>query len=109
MRPLYIGMIFYAMLAKGMLWGTSKPDDPNYQKYLKRRETGFPPFEMQDHFPKLLLYKLMDPNPATRPEASEVLSEEWMKSIKTCDLIETHESTRSNVYDHHHLAKEQSP
>ena len=77
-------MIFYAMLGKGMLWTKAQDSDANYAKYTKKRETGYPPFEMQDPDPKRILYLLMDPNPKGRPEASQLLEDIWIKSISMC-------------------------
>ena len=69
------------MLGKGMLWATAQDSDPNYAKYIKRRETGYPPFEIQDPDPKRLLYLLMDPDPKGRPEANQLLEDKWVNSF----------------------------
>ncbi|KAJ3319972.1 serine/threonine-protein kinase HAL4/sat4 [Boothiomyces sp. JEL0866] len=80
-----VGIIFYSMLTKNMLWVSTKDDDINYTKYLKRRETGFPPFEMLDYNPKMLLYHILDPDAAKRPEANEILKKEWVEVLNICE------------------------
>ena len=69
------------MLEKEMLWASAQDSDCNYVKYTKKRETGYPQFEMQNYDPKRLLYLLMDPDPKGRPEASQLLEDLWIKSI----------------------------
>jgi hypothetical protein len=93
------GMIFYAMLAKEMLWASAQESDPNYAKYLKKRETGYPPFEIQDLEPKRLLYSLMNPEPSGRPEAVELLEEKWIKSISVCIHQQGLSPSRQNLND----------
>jgi protein-serine/threonine kinase len=102
-------MIYYAMLAKGMLWASAQETDQNYCKYLKKRETGYPQFEMQDPEPKRMLYSLMNPDPNGRPEASDLLEDKWIKSIQMCQCTSSHGSHSSdilvgeNVSTHIHL------
>ncbi|KAJ3345762.1 serine/threonine-protein kinase HAL4/sat4, partial [Kappamyces sp. JEL0680] len=91
------GMVYYAMLAKGMLWASAQDSDPNYAKYLKKRETGYPPFEMQDPDPRRLLYSLMNPDPSPRPEASELLQDPWIRAIDMCVPTEHNVSTQSSI------------
>ena len=77
-----------------MLWITAKPSDTNYGKYLKKRETGFPPFEMlEDSNAKTMLYKLLNPDPSARPEAAAILEDDWVKDLNMCQSLPS--STRS--------------
>jgi protein-serine/threonine kinase len=80
------GMIFYVLLAKTLIWNIAKDDDPNYSKYLKRRDYGFPAFEQFSQHPKRLLYWTLHPDPQNRPEMSELLADSWISSIGTPEL-----------------------
>jgi serine/threonine protein kinase len=95
------GMIYYSMITKGLLWSTSQETDPKYACYLKKRETGFPAFEMQTVERKTILYNMLDPTPTNRPEASEMLTTRHMESVKVCivDPIDPNQT----FTDHSHL------
>ena len=88
-----IGTVFYSMLAKNLLWNSTKDTDLHYQSYLKRREAGFPQFEVLDNNYKELLYCLLDPVASNRIEAPEVLEKQWVKEIRVC---------RGEYANHHH-------
>jgi serine/threonine protein kinase len=93
-------MIFYTMLAKNLLWGSSQDSDPKYSQYLKKRETGYPPFESQEPMQKELLYRMLDPEASKRPEAADILKESWMLSVKEC--MPPSDPNETTAYHHEH-------
>lgn len=95
------GMIFYSMITKALLWSTSQETDPKYSSYLRKRDTGFPAFEMQTAERKSLLYNMLEPIAINRPEASEMLSTNYISSIKVC-IIDTNDHNQIFT-DHNHL------
>jgi protein-serine/threonine kinase len=95
------GMIFYTMISKNLLWGCSQESDQKYCTYLKKRETGYPPFEMQDPPQKELLYRILDPDASKRPEAVDILHLEWVESIKVCET--TSDPLQNDSFAHEHL------
>ena len=78
------GTVFYSMLAKNLLWNCTKDTDLHYATYLKKRENGFPQFEVLDSNHKELLYCLLDPVASNRYEATQVLEKQWVKDIRVC-------------------------
>ena len=93
-------MIFYTMLTKVLLWGTSQDSDPKYMQYLKKIETGYPPFEAQEPSQKKLLYQMLHPDASKRPEATELLQDEWVATISVCE--QPTDTSTEKVYDHEH-------
>jgi serine/threonine protein kinase len=94
-------MILYVMMAKEMLWISAKSSDTNYEKYLKKRETGFPPFEMlESSGAKMMLYKLLNPDPSARPEAEAILEDSWVKGINMCQAPNDRTSSTEAVESH---------
>lgn len=87
------------MLAKSTLWSSAQESDPNYSKYLKKRETGYPPFEMQDLGPKQILYKLMDPDPKGRPEGTDILQDPWITSVYMCTQTQKAEANNNELHE----------
>jgi protein-serine/threonine kinase len=75
------GMIFYVMLTRTLTWNIAKEEDKNYEKYILRREYGFPPFELLSIQPKRIIYLLLHPEPAKRPEMKQILQDSWVASI----------------------------
>ncbi|KAJ3026423.1 serine/threonine-protein kinase HAL4/sat4 [Rhizophlyctis rosea] len=45
---------------------------------------GYPPFDRQPPGPRRILYNLLDPNPATRWTAQQVLNDPWFKTVEFC-------------------------
>jgi serine/threonine protein kinase len=94
------GMIFYTMVAKTLLWGCSQDSDPKYAQYLKKRETGYPPFEMQEPLQKEVLYRMLDPEASKRPEAADILKEPWMISVKECIPPSDPNESANDTHEH---------
>lgn len=103
------GVIYMAMRTGRHLWRVAKrEEDEFYDRYLKGRrdEEGYGPIEslhrvsptpksapaggaaMANNDPKArcrnVIYSILDPNPARRITASQVLKSEWGREIKLC-------------------------
>ena len=84
-----LGMIFYVMLAKTLLWHIAKEDDPDFMKYLKRRASGL--------HSRNILYLMMDPDPNKRHEMNDILQDSWVSQIVMCDVDHTHSDHHNHV------------
>ncbi|KAI8910775.1 kinase-like domain-containing protein [Gorgonomyces haynaldii] len=92
------GIIMYGMFSKSLLWQSAQEDDPEYSKYLCRREYGYPPFEVLHVHAKKILLRLLDPNPTTRPEMAEILDDPICeKHIHMCV-----QGSENNHHNHAH-------
>ncbi|KAJ3139967.1 serine/threonine-protein kinase HAL4/sat4 [Geranomyces variabilis] len=94
-----IGIIYYVMVYNSIPWKAATPTDPRYKHYLENKGKFWPLDRMQPG-PRKLMYRILDPNPATRITMKEVEEDEWFKSLKVC-----HEDTMATEEPegHHHV------
>ncbi|KAI1659635.1 serine/threonine-protein kinase hal4 [Daldinia decipiens] len=82
------GVIYMAMRTGRHLWRVAKKDeDEFYERYLegRRDEEGYGPIESLHRARcRNVIYSILDPNPARRITASQVLKSEWGREIKLC-------------------------
>ncbi|KAI5819872.1 kinase-like domain-containing protein [Pyronema omphalodes] len=82
------GVIYMAMRTGRHLWRVAKKDeDEFFEKYLEGRkdEDGYAPIEnLHRARCRNVIYSILDPNPARRITASQVLKSEWGREIKVC-------------------------
>lgn len=76
------GIIYYAMSFHGIPWNIANEKDSQYKRYLMKRSSTDEPFVRLAHGPRMLLYRMLDPNPKTRINIEEILQDEWIKSIQ---------------------------
>jgi serine/threonine protein kinase len=53
---------------------------------VKASTPHFPPFEGLQPHQRRILYRILDPNPATRITAAEILKDPWFKEIQCCSF-----------------------
>ncbi|KAI8915213.1 kinase-like domain-containing protein [Powellomyces hirtus] len=92
-----IGIIYYVMVYNSIPWKAATPSDPRYKHFLENQGHFWPLDKMQPG-PRKLMYRILDPNPATRITMKEVEEDEWFKSLKAC-----HEDTTEEMAGHHHV------
>lgn len=82
------GVIYMAMRTGRHLWRVAKKEeDEFFDKYLEGRkdEDGYAPIEnLHRARCRNVIYSILDPNPARRITASQVLKSEWGREIKLC-------------------------
>ncbi|CCU79575.1 unnamed protein product [Blumeria hordei] len=82
------GVIYMAMRTGRHLWRVAKKDeDEFYERYLqgRRDEEGYAPIEsLHKARCRNVIYSILDPNPARRITASQVLKSEWGREIQLC-------------------------
>lgn len=82
------GIIYMAMRTGRHLWRVAqKEEDEFFTRYLEDRkeETGFRPIEVLRRAKcRNVIYSVLDPNPARRLTAKQILQSEWVKDIKVC-------------------------
>lgn len=82
------GVIYMAMRTGRHLWRVAKKEeDEFFDKYLEGRkdEDGYAPIEnLHRARCRNVIYSILDPNPARRITASQVLKSEWGREIKIC-------------------------
>ncbi|KAL1837630.1 hypothetical protein VTJ49DRAFT_3569 [Mycothermus thermophilus] len=82
------GVIYMAMRTGRHLWRVArKEEDEFYSRYLEGRkdEEGYPPIEALHRARcRNVIYSILDPNPARRITASQVLKSEWGREIQVC-------------------------
>jgi len=82
------GVIYMAMRTGRHLWRVArKEEDEFYARYLegRRDEEGYAPIESLHRARcRNVIYSILDPNPARRITASQVLKSEWGREIKLC-------------------------
>lgn len=76
------GIIYYAMSFHGIPWHVASEKDPQYKKYLMKRSPTDEPFARLARGPRMLLYRMLDPNPKTRINIEDILNDEWVRSIQ---------------------------
>lgn len=89
-------MIYYVMITKTLLWNVAREDDVHYAKYVKRRDFGFPPFEMLEYEPRSLISQMLHPDPQKRPEIEGILASPFMNGITVDKLTESFEALLSD-------------
>lgn len=77
------GIVFYCLWSGGLVWRKAKKSDHAFQIYTRVQPTQtFDPFRNLFSAPaRRVLYKMLDPNPATRLTCAEILRDPWVKSI----------------------------
>ncbi|KAJ3114854.1 serine/threonine-protein kinase HAL4/sat4 [Phlyctochytrium bullatum] len=79
-------------------WRVAKQQDPHYNDYLTKRRpeagSGFYTFDKLHPGPRKLFYKILDPNPELRPNACDLLTDEWLSKQEVCHF-ETDENSES--------------
>ncbi|KNE54181.1 HAL protein kinase [Allomyces macrogynus ATCC 38327] len=78
------GIIYYAMLYQGIPWRHATKDDPNFSYYVANRLTNFEALDRLTLGCRDLMYKILDPNPATRATVSDILADLWFQQIQLC-------------------------
>ncbi|KAJ3360762.1 serine/threonine-protein kinase HAL4/sat4 [Allomyces javanicus] len=78
------GIIYYAMLYQGIPWRHATKDDPNFSYYVANRLTNFEALDRLTLGCRDLMYKILDPNPATRATVADILSDLWFQQIQLC-------------------------
>ncbi|KAL6910530.1 kinase domain-containing protein [Trichoderma evansii] len=82
------GVIYMAMRTGRHLWRLAKKDeDEFYARYLegRRDEEGYGPIESLHRARcRNVIYSVLDPHPARRLTAAQVLKSEWVREIKLC-------------------------
>ncbi|KAG5965517.1 Pkinase-domain-containing protein [Claviceps humidiphila] len=82
------GVIYMAMRTGRHLWRLAKKDeDEFFARYLKGRrdEEGYGPIESLHRARcRNVIYSVLDPHPARRLTAAQVLKSEWVREIKLC-------------------------
>lgn len=82
------GVIYMAMRTGRHLWRVAKRgEDEFFEKYLEGRkdEQGYQPIESLHRARcRNVIYSILDPNPARRITAAQVLKSEWGRDIKLC-------------------------
>ncbi|KAL2156472.1 hypothetical protein VTH82DRAFT_1217 [Thermothelomyces myriococcoides] len=82
------GVIYMAMRTGRHLWRVARKDeDEFYSRYLegRRDEEGYAPIEALHRARcRNVIYSILDPNPARRITASQVLKSEWGREIQLC-------------------------
>lgn len=76
------GIIYYAMSFHGIPWNMASEKDFQYKKYLMKRSPTEEPFARLARGPRMLLYRMLDPNPMTRITIEGILQDEWIESIQ---------------------------
>ncbi|KAJ3004113.1 serine/threonine-protein kinase HAL4/sat4 [Thoreauomyces humboldtii] len=94
-----IGIIYYVMVYNSIPWKAATLSDPRYKHFLENKGK-FWPLDRMHPGPRKLMYRILDPNPATRITMKELEEDEWFASLKVC-----HEDTTEEMAGHHHVAK----
>ncbi|KAI8066793.1 kinase-like domain-containing protein [Gongronella butleri] len=93
------GIVLYCLWMEGLVWHRAKKTDPAYTSYVRARpKQQFDLLSKLPAEPRRLIYKILDPNPATRPTSSDILDDPWVQSIDVC-----HNGIGANGQPHHHL------
>ncbi len=98
------------MIYNTVPWRLAKNSDHLYHTYMQRRHPegfGFPSFDRLPEGPRKTLYRMLDPNPATRASIKDILSDNWVQSIECCLRIDHGKGHLVSV-DHEHEHDEHS-
>ncbi|TPX48398.1 hypothetical protein SeMB42_g00023 [Synchytrium endobioticum] len=79
-----IGIILYVMYYNAIPWKMAVRSDGRYKYYLEHKNSSFWPIDRLSPGPRRLLYRMLDPNPETRIKISEMVEDDWFRSIEHC-------------------------
>ncbi|CAI6334240.1 unnamed protein product [Periconia digitata] len=83
------GMIYMSMRTGYHIWQTSqKGRDKAFEQYVqdRKKETGYKPIEQLETIEcRNVVYSALDPTPARRLTAQQILLSEWVRKIEVCD------------------------
>jgi protein-serine/threonine kinase len=81
------GIVFYCICLGGLAWHIAKKSDPSYASYLGSLEQSklYELFRPLGSNERRVLYRMLDPNPSNRITSSELLKDDWVKSIAVCE------------------------
>lgn len=86
------GVIYMAMRTGSYLWQVAVPDDnEHYREYIsaRRHRNGYEPIEaLRRARCRNVIYSILDPVPARRITAKQVLNSEWGRGVKLCEAAE---------------------
>ncbi|KAJ3091491.1 hypothetical protein HK102_000335 [Quaeritorhiza haematococci] len=71
-------------------WRAAKASDPHYQNYLQRRHAegyGFPAFDRLPLQPRLMIYRILEPDTTKRITIPQMVEDPWFKSIEVCHIL----------------------
>ncbi|TPX38295.1 hypothetical protein SmJEL517_g00097 [Synchytrium microbalum] len=78
------GIILYVMYYSAIPWKIAVKTDPRYKYYLDHKNGSFWPIDRLSPGPRRLLYRMLDPNPETRIKISEIVEDDWFKTVECC-------------------------
>ncbi|ORX59710.1 kinase-like protein [Hesseltinella vesiculosa] len=79
------GIVLYCLWMEGLVWHRAKKTEAAFASYVRTRsKQQFDLFSKLPAEPRRLVYAILDPNPATRPTAEDVLNDPWVQSIDVC-------------------------
>lgn len=82
------GVIYMAMRTGRQLWKLANVEDEFYAGYLQKRKDakGYEPIELLKRARcRNVIYSILDPVPARRITALQILNSEWVREIKVCE------------------------
>ncbi|KAJ3054318.1 serine/threonine-protein kinase HAL4/sat4 [Rhizophlyctis rosea] len=78
------GIIYYVMVYNSIPWKAAVGGDVRFKHFLEHKG-NFWPLDRLPSGPKRLMYRILDPDPATRIKVPEILEDEWIKEVRSCD------------------------
>ena len=79
------GVVFYCLWTAGLVWRRAKKADKPFLIYTRMHPARtFDPFAQLPLEPRRILYKMLDPNPNTRPSTADLLEDPYFASIPVC-------------------------
>jgi protein-serine/threonine kinase len=91
------GIIYYAMVFHGIPWHIASEKDLQFKKYISKRSPIEEPFMRLAREPRMLLFKMLDPNPATRISIENIIQDPWIRSIQPCPIAGAREDRHRSV------------
>lgn len=78
-------IVYYAMIYRSIPFKQATISDTTYKKFTESYNTkSFSGFKAYNEGCKLVMYKMLNPDPLKRANVSEIICDKWFVSIETC-------------------------
>jgi hypothetical protein len=97
------GIIYYALVFRGIPWQVATTKDANYSYFLEHRGVEYEPLCRLQPGVKELMFKILEPDPKKRITVQEIMDDGWFKKVETCHDAKPPSVEHSHFVDNYEL------
>lgn len=91
------GIVYYVMVYASVPWRAARLSDSYYKHYLACNGKGFWPIDKLAPGARSLIYAILEPDPAQRPQIEQVMANDWLVNTLYCCLDDpVHPTSQGN-------------